>query len=233
MGIVLQGLTLQPFVPLAAMDMDLLTKKAVFLVFLAVGARRSEVLALSRQVSFCCPSTGLEALLIPVPGFVPKSKMRVTTNRPFVIKALPLTPSSRDDTSLCPVRTLQVLEFLSRSERLYGSFLCLFPSTSNPSSPLTTHGLKSLVLDLIQSAYQAAGYESNGLVLRLHDLRRLSFSLASAGGISLEAILSAGRWKHTLTFSNHYLQSVSYLVADWHHLGPLAIAQSVASAPGS
>jgi hypothetical protein len=109
----------------------------------------------------------------------------------------------------------------------------LFPSASDPSSPLTTHGLKSLVLDLIRAAYLAAGHESSELVLRLHNLRRLSFSLASAGGISLEAILSAGRWKHSSTFSDHYLQGVSYFLADWHHLGPIAVAQSVASAPGS
>jgi hypothetical protein len=205
------------------MDLDLLTKKTVFLVFLAAGAWRSEVLALFRQVSFRHSSTGLEALLSPVPGFVPKSKRGVTANRPFVIKALPLNLSSKDNTRLCPVRALQ--EFLSRSERHYGSSPCLFSSASDPSSPFTTHGRKSHVLDLIQAAYLAAGHESSELVLRLHDLRRLSFSLASAGGISLEAILSAGRWKHSSTFSDHYLQGVSYFLADWHHLGPIAVAQ--------
>ena len=225
----LRGLTLQPFSPLATMDIDLLTKKTIFLVFLAAGARRSEVLALSRQVSFRRPLTGLEAVLSPVPGFVPKSKRGVSANRPFIIRALPTSPGSGEDMGLCPVRTLQ--EFLTRTERLYGSSPCLFPSVLEPTSPLTTHGLKSLMLDLIQAAYRAAGHESSDLVLKLHDLRRLSFSLASAGGVSLEAILSAGRWKHSSTFSNHYLQNVSYLVADWHHLGPIAVAQTVASAP--
>jgi hypothetical protein len=67
----------------------------VFLVFLASGARRFEVLALSRQVSFRRPSTGLEALLSPVPEFVPKSKRGVSANRPFVIKALQVLEITR------------------------------------------------------------------------------------------------------------------------------------------
>ena len=50
-------------------------------------------------------------------------------------------------------------------------------------------------------------------------------------GVSLEGILSAGRWRFASTFIQHYLQSVSFLVADWICLGLLAVAQSVASAP--
>jgi hypothetical protein len=92
------------------MDLALLTKKTLFLVFLAAGARRSEVLALSSQVSFRSSPSGLEAVLSPVPGFVPKSKRGISANRPFVIKALPVSPGDGDDSGLCPVRALK--EFL-------------------------------------------------------------------------------------------------------------------------
>jgi hypothetical protein len=181
LGIVLRGFTQQPFVPLQAMDLGLLTKKTLFLVFLAAGARRSEVLALSRRVSFRQRPAGCEAVLSPVPGFVPKSRRGVSANRPFVIKALPVNPGSGEESALCPVKTLQA--FLTRTERLYGSSPCLFPSVAEPSRPLTTHGLKALIVDVISTAYKAAGREkANTVMPNLHDLRRLSFSLASAGG---------------------------------------------------
>jgi hypothetical protein len=80
-------------------------------------------------------------VLSPVPGFVPKSKRGFSANRPFVIKALPVSPGDGDDSGLCPVRALK--EFLPWSERLFGSSQCLFPSFSDPSSPLSAHGLKS------------------------------------------------------------------------------------------
>jgi hypothetical protein len=36
-------------------------------------------------------------VLSPVPGFVPKSKRGISANRPFVIKALPVSPGDGDD----------------------------------------------------------------------------------------------------------------------------------------
>jgi hypothetical protein len=105
LGIVLCGYTQQLFIPLQAMDLGLLTKKTLFLVFLAASARRSEVFALSCRVSSQQRPAGCEAVLSPVPGFVPKSRRGVSANRAFVIKALPVNPGSGEESALCPVKS--------------------------------------------------------------------------------------------------------------------------------
>jgi hypothetical protein len=230
LSIVLTGLKRAPFAPLGKLDLPLLLKKTLFLIFLAAGSRRSEVLAFSRTVVFRRPSEGqLEAILSPIPGFVPKTKRGLSANRPFVIRALPgdLSP---EEQALCPVRALKA--FLKKSRPLPNRSDCLFFTLADPSKALTTHGLKAVIVDTIELAYKAVDKSlSSDFCLRLHELRRLSFSVASAAGVSLEAILAAGRWIRPSTFTNHYLQSTAFMVDNWRYLGPIVVAQSVVNPP--
>jgi hypothetical protein len=63
--------------------------KTPFLVFLAPGAHRSEVLALTRPVEFQFPEGKRVAVLTPDPQFVPKTRRGLSSIKPFTLQALP------------------------------------------------------------------------------------------------------------------------------------------------
>jgi hypothetical protein len=66
---------------------------------------------------------------------------------------------------------------------------------------MSQHSLKSCLLAAIEGAYRAVDARlQSDFSLKVHDLRKLSFSLASGAGVSLETIMVAGRWKHRTLF---------------------------------
>ena len=65
------------------------------------------------------------------------------------------------------------------------------------------------------------------ITVHLHELRRLSFSLASGSGVSLEAIMKAVRCKHPSVFTTFYLQDAALYEDGWQVLGPISVAATV------
>ena len=88
------------------MSLRSFTKKALFLVALAIAKRVSELQALSKQVSFS--SSG--ACIAYVPEFVAKTKSAVNPlPRSFMVKSLTDFAAGLDqDLLLCPVSALQI-----------------------------------------------------------------------------------------------------------------------------
>ena len=77
---------------------------------------------------------------------------------------------------------------------------------------------------------QESGTDDHTLFkVSLHQIRRLSMSLASKGNIPLESILRAEMWTNPTTFLEFYLKDASEALAQSarFRLGPIAAAQSV------
>ena len=227
LSIVLQGFKKAPFEPLDDCSLEQLLVKTLFLTFLASGARGGEILAVTSNVRFRITEGCNEAVLYPNPGFVPKTKRGVSSNRPFVIRSLEDHSHLVEDKFLCPVRALKA--FVARSVHLRADDSRLFLKfDETPPKGLSHHSLKSLLLQAINLSYKAMGIpQEPEITVRLHELRRLSFSLASGSGVSLETIMKAARWKHPSVFTTYYLQDAALYDDGWQVLGPLSVAATV------
>ena len=117
LGLVLKALTLPPFEPLGEIPNDKLVFKCMFLLALATGARRGELLALRQDDHFVRFKTDRSGVfLYPDPQFVPKGKrLALCGASPLFVPSLGRITGSQDpDFTLCPVRCLK--EFLRRTD---------------------------------------------------------------------------------------------------------------------
>lgn len=230
LGIVLQGLKVPPFEPIKKASLDLITKKTLFLLALATGARRGELLAL-RRGKFVQFTEGFEeVLLYPDPIFIPKTKRGVSSTKPIVVRSFKnLVGIDSVDRFLCPIRALKVYLHKSNKPSILRERKKLFlPLNKTSNQEITTVGIKNLLLSAIQEAYRAVDPKlGSNFDLRVHDLRMLSHSLAKASGVSIENILTSGRWKSKSTFTNFYLKSLAVYAENIFSLGPISVAGSV------
>lgn len=225
-GIVLQGLKKPPFEPLSEASFRFLSMKTLFLTVLATGSRRGEILALIFKHDFRVKDSVREMLLYPDPGFLPKTRRGVSSNRPLVLPSLPC--SEQEDSLLCPVRALEnYFERTSDQDIRKGREKLFLPVAEASSADLTTHALKVLMFATIEEAYRAVGADIGDFKLRLHDMRRLSFSIASASGVSMNTILAAGRWSRPSVFTSFYLHSTARFANSLYAIGPIAVASSI------
>ena len=233
LGIVLQGLKRPPFEPIRKSSLRLLSLKTLFLFTLAAGARRGEILALIR--------TGIhftdhceEVLVYPDPIFIPKTRLGVSSTRPFVVEALKRHVSREsEDRLLCPVRALQAFVDRTKDPAFLAGRTRLFLPLGDSKGNLSAHSHKVQIITTIEEAYAAMDMRlAEDFKLRMHDLRMLSFSLASASGVTLDTILTAGRWKSHSTFTHYYLRSMAVYADSLFSLGPVSLPGSVVM-PGS
>ena len=118
---VLLGLTKRHFEPLSEAPFKWLTDKAVFLLALASGKRRSEIHAWT-HFSVSSRKNWSEVTVSPSPAFLAKNQFASDgpdSIKPVLIPALtPMLDSSLvEDTSLCPVRALKVYLDKTKSMR--------------------------------------------------------------------------------------------------------------------
>ena len=227
LGIVLQGFKTTPFEPIKKASLKLLTLKTVFLLALATGARRGELLALRRGSAVKFTEDFDEVLLHPDPLFVPKTKRGICSTRPIVVRSFKkLVGTDSEDRFLCPVRALKVyLRKTRETHILKGREKLFLPLDADSTSELTTVGLKNLLVLAIQESYKAVNAKlGSNFELKVHDLRMLTHSLANASGVSMDTILTSGRWKNKCTFTNFYLKSLARYAENLYSLGPISVA---------
>ena len=206
--------------PLHSLSFLRLTKKVLFLLFLATARRVSELHALSPKVAFQGSSMILffkesflaktENLLNPLPRFVSVKALRETKNTPEL------------NNSLCPVRCLKY--YIKKIKDLNLTPSSLFVSPSKPSREMSKNGMSFFIRDTIISAN--AVYEEGGPV-KAHDLRGIATSMAFRLNVSLTDIMKAATWRSPSTFSNFYLKKVAYSSKGWSALGPFVAAGAV------
>lgn len=232
LALVLDMLRRPPFEPLQEASMQFLSWKTAFLLTLASGKRRSEMVYIDyRRVTKSLDN--LQYSLLPVPGFVPKVRETAEGHEffnPIVILSLKPYVSSAEveELLLCPYRTLEI--YLDRSKALRENRVQLFIPFDlvDRSKAMTANGFSSWIRSTIKMAYDHVDPEVASLhSARPHELRAISTSLNAAVNFDMESVLRAGAWKNPTTFTSYYLRDCTDLIGDLHYLGPVQSAGSI------
>ena len=122
---------------------------------------------------------------------------------PVVISALgpTLDKSLKKDRSLCPVRALRY--YLDKTQDLrHGKELVFVSFKKSFAKDISPATISSWIKQTIILCYELSDQEAQTLHrVRAHDVRAVAASRAFQGGISLEQILAACRWKSHNTFT--------------------------------
>jgi hypothetical protein len=230
LGLVLSVLKGAPFEPLSGASLEHLTYKTIFLLSLATGARRGELLALRRGNYVKPKKDGSCIFLHPDPHFVPKCRRARMEVQPIELFAFSQKVTKSDkDYLLCPVRSLRY--YLDRTSNVHiekGRKKLLLPFNLDNVNELSPAGLSRMFVKTVQTCYE---FIDPSLVddfnIHIHQARLLSHSLAKAASVPLERILQSGHWKNQSTFAEFYLKSLVIFSDNLHSLGPIAAAGNV------
>ena len=216
---VLRFLNSGSFEYIRAAPLGALCKKVLFLLALATAKRVGELQALSRIVSF----VGGDACLSYVPEFVAKSQsFSHSIPRFFLVKSLSDFAAGLDvDLLLCPVRALRF--YLDRTLYLAPSRRHLFVSPSCPTHAMSKNAVSFFLREVIHGA--EASRPVVGLV-RAHDLRGVSTSVAFHRNWSVSAVLDTATWSSISVFTSFYLRDLQHEFQGLRSLGPFVAAGS-------
>ena len=182
------------------LTLGLLQTKAIFLLALATGARRGELWALTREVSF--PEDGCSPMVLPFDKNFTFKTQFTTKNQKFPSHLTVMPLGDPQATRLCPVATLRSFLLRSNSIRL-PSQTSLFIPTREGAVHTTKQLISANVVKAITWAYKQAG-RAPPRGVRAHDVRGVATSLALTAGCGLEDVLRAGHWSNPHTFFKHY-----------------------------
>lgn len=228
LNFVLIALTRKPYEPLRHCSIMQLSLKTFFLILLASGRRRSELLAIDIRRTESAPDGSL--FLYPNLAFVPKTQAAREEGgkafSPIKLTSLSAQLSRSDpDGFYCPVRAYHA--YIKRTKAFRNNRPALFlPAQPGRSTNLKVNSLTSWTKRLITDIYSEADQEIKQLYkISPHQVRSMATSLAIAGGASLQHVMRAGTWTNHSTFTHHYLQDVTILRGQLRALSPLIVAQ--------
>lgn len=237
LSVVLHALGKPPYEPLKDASLKSVTLKAVFLLSLALGRRRSYVHALMHGSPYTeFAKDGTKVSLRPSVAFVAKNE------RPNAQKSVITLPAlngpSAEDHYLCPVRALHHYHKMTAPPAVRQGRLRLFiqhkrmPVIQEVSLTTVSRWIKQVVVSALDSMTQ----DRAGLSLhqvRAHDLRALAASWASFNDVSLDEICKACFWKSPGCFQDRYLKDMASISDGMYSLGDLVVAHTVVNPPTS
>ena len=233
LSFVLWSLAFPPFEPISVIPLKMLTWKAVFLLLLASGARRSELHAVAFD-SISHTDNWRSVTLHPITSFVYKTQVsRGQAKNPKVIN-IPalgpiLSPDMTEEKALCPARTLKC--YMARTKPLRNKnqkLLFVSYSERHKHKEIHKNTLSGWVRKLVTYCYQNASDKAAEIIhVRAHDLRGMAASIAFKGCAEMEDILQAGSWATPNTFISHYLKDAVITPEGLQKLGPIVAAQTV------
>lgn len=231
---VLHALTMSPFEPAHKAVLKFVAWKALFLLALASGKRRSELHALIDDYERAKDWSSIT--LRPKPGFVAKSHTQNNSKGAFISMTIPALTIAGDeeDRRLCPVRALKWYLSRTKAERELipeprPLFLPLKVGRRTSISPTT---LGAWTKRLLVTCMESAGEDVAAIAGRtIHELRRQATSWNMLHTNNLEHILAAGQWANHTTFTSHYLKYMNVGRDKMYRLGPIVAAQTVIVPP--
>ena len=142
--------------------------------------------------------------------------------RSFLVKSLSdFAAGLYDDLLLCPVRVLRV--YLDRTLSLVPSRRRLFVSPSCPTRAMAKNAVSFFLREVIHGA--EASRPEVGLV-RAHDIRGVSTSVAFHRNWSVSAVLDAATWSSSSDFTSFYLRDLQHEFQGLRSLDPFVAAGS-------
>ena len=214
--LVLNFLRSDLFEPLNSISLSLLTYKTVFLVALATARRVSGLHALSgldSDISFSRDISDRSVTLSFLPDFLAKNQKAGSPSPSVRLEALSnLLAPDDPDIALCPVRALKA--YRRRTSPFRKSKRRLFVSLNpNYDKDIAVATISRWLTTTVKMAYAKAKAPISN-VIKAHELRAISASLALVRGVPLERILEAAYWRAESTFTSFYLRQYSTLRAD-------------------
>lgn len=208
LSLVLHVLSGEPFEPLHIAQPKFLTLKAMFLLVLATGHRRSELHALSRE-KISHTQNWSHIALKPDPSFLAKNQDPAGTIASFEHVTIPaLAGGFSQDRSLCPVRALRI--YLQNTDNVRNGRKKLFMTIRPPKedqaqeiSPITISGWLKQVIRLAYEQVKPTVVEK--LHIQAHQVRATASSWAAIGGSSVDQVMKACHWRSHSTFTKFYL----------------------------
>ena len=226
---VLMALARPPFEPLKKASIMDLTLKTFFLLLLASGRRRFELLAIDIDRTEI-KQNGHDLFLYPNRAFVPKTSSALeSTGKTFSPIHLPSLSYGLDkndpDTYWCPVRAYHC--YIKRTKDFRRNRRQLFiPTQKERLTNLKINSLTGWTKKLITKIYQETDPElKHSYNITPHKIRSLAASLAESNGISMEEILKIGTWTNHTTFTSFYLKDVTVMRKNLMALNHLVIGQ--------
>ena len=180
-----------------------LTAKAIFLVALASGDRRSAIAALSynaMKLSEDKVCIGYDKEFVPKSYFVKKNITRI---QPLSIPKIP----GLDANPVCPVRTLVDYVGLSNQFRSDTQSSLFISHVQNRHTNITPQSVSFYITFLVKWCYEKSNVKFPGC--RAHDVRKIAASLRALSVGSLHDVLEAGNWAQPMTFVKHYFLEFS------------------------
>ena len=231
LSVVLNELTKALIEPMKDTDLKHLTLKTAFLLALASGKRRIEIHAwVANKVSNL--GQWEKVALFPSSDFIAKNQLAREGSQsvsPVTIPALTtiVDRQFKEDRTLCPVRALRY--YLDRTKDLRGSRSLLFISfKKGHTSDIRPATLSSWLKQTILLCYKQADQQALDLVqVKVHDIRAFAASKVFYGGVSVDQIMQACHWKAHNTFTNFYLNDLTWSDNNNMYLGPVVVAQQV------
>ena len=190
---VLRALAGEPYEPLHAAPLELLTRKTLFLVAAATGRRRSCLQALTVKPGHI-RFEGHGVRLIPDPEFLPKNQTLDFLPGDLFIPEIASASSVREDRKWCPVRALKW--YLHRTKDIRTSQR-LFVLPRSPFTAATKDTISRWLTEVIKPHAQGRVWA--------HEVRGQAASKALFAGVPIEDILRAAAWKTPSTFVACYL----------------------------
>ena len=166
-----------------------LSRKCLFLLAMASGARMSELVALLRGDNHVQFLESGEVLLFPDPAFLAKNELPTRRWGPWRIAPLP------EDPSLCPVECLR--GYLAASSNWTDGQLF----RTDEGTEIHIRQLRAKLLYFIKEA------DPNSVPAG-HDCRRLASSLNFFKTMSFEGLQAYTGWRSPRVFFRHYLRTV-------------------------
>ena len=202
--------------PLDKLSLRLLTLKTVFLVAMATARRISGIHAISGLSQDIAFDEDFSVDLTFLPEFRAKNQKSLQLSRPFSITSISNLLNDDDaDNLLCPVRALK--QYLKRTASFRNNKRRLFISV-NPGydRDITKSTISRWIKNVIILAYDHHSSSSHvgPLIVKAHELRAISTSLAAMLGTPIESIMKSAFWTSATTFTSYYIRDVQHLCHD-------------------
>ena len=227
LDVVLKYLCSSKFEPISEIALVDLTKKTLFLIFLALAKRISEIQALSSSVGFSSQGAILSLAL----KFRAKNDFKCKSlPRNFVVRELGSLVGQEEEATICPVRALRT--YVDRTKDLRGdNSKRLFVAPRNPRRPASKNAISYLLRMLIREAHASLKPELVPILkVKPHELRAVATSVAFKQNLSLDSVMETAQWRCKLcnsVFASHYLKDISYDFGNCRTLGPFVAAGTV------
>jgi integrase len=238
LALVLLSLMKPPYEPLCAASRLDKSKKFIFLLALASGARRSELHSLLLSETLIVDN-GKALWLKPAESFIAKNCNPETGKGHFpgvrIVNLSSYTGQDlSDDNLLCPVRAFKW--YIKGTEKVRKNIKRLFVTCNDKgiAREANKNTLSSWIKHTVAAAYSTSTETGSPLLHRtLHEIRALSSSLAKMSNVAMADILAQCRWAHQTTFTSFYLRDVRSMKDALYQLPPLMAAGAVIGDPPS